>query len=155
MPLTPEERSERASLAGKKRAENAAKRRDAVAFNNVPLLTIEDYDGKLGQPVGWADGKRREEVRGEIILNDRRQVDLETARDAREVARGKLVDRSEVKKAAVAVRDAIAQELAQVSAAIQRGHPDVAADVMAQLMKSIDREMNSALDRAVERAQGG
>ena len=56
------------------------------------LSTIKDYDAEVGRPGNWGDVKRREEVRGELILNESRAEDLGAKRAANAKARGELVD---------------------------------------------------------------
>jgi len=72
------------------------------------LSTIEDYDAELGRPANWGDAKRREEVRGELVLNEARAEDLESKRTANAKARGELVDSKTVERRDE-VRDAIFQ----------------------------------------------
>ena len=55
----------------------------------LQLDSIADYDRLLGRPANWGDAKRREEVQGEIIANERR-------RDDAALARGKLFSREQV-----------------------------------------------------------
>ncbi len=58
----------------------------------------DDPDVRLGKPVTWGDELKRQQVRGETIQNDRRQievqraaVELARAEDERDEARGKLL----------------------------------------------------------------
>jgi hypothetical protein len=51
--------------------------------------SLGDYDAILGQPGTWTDAKKREEVQGEILLN-------EVKADERAVSRGKLLTSDQV-----------------------------------------------------------
>jgi len=99
---TPEERSRSASHAAKERwrKKREATQRVAAVFGESPAVepkkftsydSIDDYDSIAGPPADWPSAKKREEVIGELTLNQTRRVALQSAQLALEREQGKVL----------------------------------------------------------------
>ncbi len=78
--ITPEarkKRSEAGKATARKKAEFMAEMtgRKSSAKGPKKLLSIGDYDRLLGRPTTWTDAKKREEVQGEMLLNEQKRTD--------------------------------------------------------------------------------
>lgn len=77
--------------------------------------SLADHDARLGLPVTWGDSLKRKQVVEQDLINDKRRVELDEARIKLDLARQRLVDRSELDKTAATIRDAWATSARQIA----------------------------------------
>ena len=112
---------------------------------------IEDYDRQVGAPVDWAASRQREQVRGELIANQARQVDLDRARMALEKERGKLLPITTVEERESAADEIMRRHLqtaATLAAEIAR--PDQIAAVQARILSWIEATQTAISDELAD-----
>jgi hypothetical protein len=97
----------KAAVAARERNKKAKPAEPPRDDEMPPLRTIEDYDRQAGRPLNWGDIKRREEVRGEFILNEARAEELDAKRFANAKARGEHLTREQHRAAVASVVAAI------------------------------------------------
>lgn len=152
-PSTPEHATQK-RLAG---IASAAARYGSQATPKPPespppqLAGIEDYDAQLGRPSTWGDAKRREEVRGELTLNQARVVDLEKAQAALAQLRGSLLTRDQAVRE---VADYAAALLDGLSAIIDAGLAHVPQERQPAARLSMQRAIDAIRLKAVADIRG-
>jgi hypothetical protein len=81
------------------------------------------------------------------IINERREVELETAQASLDEQRGRLVERTELDKLAAKIRDSWWTELASTSSLVLARFSDLPVEFRARLKQSIDQELGKAAER--------
>lgn len=111
------------------------------------LRTIAEHDAKIGQPVSWGDALKRMQLIEQDIINERREIELETAQAALDEQRGRLVERAELDKLAAKIRDSWWSELAIISGLVLAKFSDLPMEIRARLKQGIDQELAAASER--------
>jgi len=118
--------------------------------------SLDDHDAQLGLPVTWGDSLKRKQVVEQDLINARRQVELDEARIKLDLARQRLVDRSELDKVASTIRDTWATSVRQIASdtlAKLAGLPIEAREI---IKVSVEEATKAAADRvAVALRPGG
>ena len=109
--------------------------------------TIQDYDDAVGAPVDWGAAKRREEVRGELTLNETRCVSLYAARLELDKQRGKLVPKTELERLAAMIRDAWWSEAQQIGPQVMLALSDLSGEMRARIQAAINAQVEAAASR--------
>ena len=111
------------------------------------LRTIAEHDEHMGRPVTWGDALKRMQLVEQDIINERREVELDEARLKFSVAAGKMVERAELERAVLKVRDAWWREVQSVAGMVLQRLSAMSGDDRAAIKLAVDAEVAAAAKR--------
>ena len=111
------------------------------------LRTIAEHDEHMGRPVTWGDALKRLQLVEQNIVNDRREVELDEARLKFAVAAGKMVERAELERAVLKVRDAGWSEAQRIAGMVLARLSDLSGDDRARIKTAIEGEVAGWAER--------
>jgi hypothetical protein len=112
--------------------------------------TLDDHDAQLGLPVTWGDSLKRKQVVEQDLINARRQVELDEARIKLDLARQRLVDRSELDKTAATIRDTWATSARQIVSGVLAKLTGQSIELRTAVREAVEAEVTAAAERVAE-----
>jgi hypothetical protein len=106
---------------------------------------LRAYHRTVGDPTDWPACQKVEQVMGEAVKNQGNQIDLDRAR-------GRLIDRKELKTAVAVVRDSWWIEAQQISQRVLQRLSTLSIDDRALVKNSIESEVRICAERAKARS---
>jgi hypothetical protein len=109
--------------------------------------SLKDHDAKLGLPVTWGDSLKRKQVVEQDLINARREVELDAAREDLAAKRGQRVDRVEMTKAIAQIRDSWWRNAQMVSGEVLMALPGLPMEARALVKQTVEAAVAAAAER--------